>query len=82
MNLTETIDESIRLVNSKIEDCDIRISFIEEFAPEVKTGPYANKLKEQRETWKEHLNNLEFIKHETGLQEIDEMIENESQRTN
>jgi len=79
MNLTETIDKCIELVKEEIE---IYEYYISEHGYKDSYSAVVKEWKEGIETWKEHLNNLEVIKHETGLQEIDEMIENESQRTN
>jgi hypothetical protein len=75
MSLTETIDKCIELVKEEIEVYEYYIS---EFGYKDSYSAVGKEWKECIETWKEHLNNLEFIKQETGLQEIDEMIENES----
>ena len=55
MNLIETIDKCIE---SEFENKSAYSAVIKEW-------------KEGVEIWKEHLNNLEFMKHETGLQERD-----------
>jgi glutamate mutase epsilon subunit len=79
MNLAETIDKCIELVKEEIEVYEYYIS---EFGYKDSYSAAVKVWKEGIETGKEHLNNLEVIKHETGLQEIDEIIENESKRTN
>jgi hypothetical protein len=75
MKLTETIVKCIELVKEEIE---IYEYYISEYGDKGAYSAMGKEWKEGIETWKEHLNNLEFIKHETRLQEIDEMIENES----
>jgi hypothetical protein len=77
MNLTETIDKCIELVKEEIEVYEYYIS---EFGYKDSYSAAVKVWKEGIETGKEHLNNLEFIKQETGLQEIDEIIENETHK--
>jgi len=72
MNLIETIDKCIELVKEEIEGYEYYIS---EFENKSAYSAVIKEWKEGVEIWKEHLNNLEFMKHETGLQEIDEMTE-------
>lgn len=69
MNLTETIDKCIELVKEEIEGYKYYIS---EYEHKNSYSAAVKEWKEGIEPWKEHMKNLEFMKHETGLQEIDE----------
>lgn len=79
MKLIETIERCEKLVLDEIEGCEQylvwyenSISYTEESIKEVQ------KINERITEYLEMLKNLRFIKYETGLQELDEMIEKEN----
>jgi hypothetical protein len=81
MKLVETIERCEKLIRDEIDcyDWDIRWYENNLIALSEETKKNLQRWNEEKNELIEMLNNLKFIKYETKLQELDEMIEKENE---
>ena len=80
MKLIETIERCEKLVLDEIDGCEHYLVWYENNISDTEESKKEiQKTNERKNELLEVLNNLRFIKYETGLQELDEMIEKENE---
>lgn len=80
MKLIETIERLEKYVLDEIEYYNLDIEWYQKnIGDTVENKKLIQKMNEEKNELTEVLINLRFIKYETGLQELDEMIEKENE---
>ena len=80
MKLIETIERCEKLVIEEIEGCEQYLVWYENSISNTKESKEEiQKVKERKNEYLEMLNNLRYIKFESNVQELDDMIEEENE---
>ena len=75
MKLTETIERCEKLVLEEIDGCEHYLVWYESSISDTEESrKEIQKINERKNELLEMMQNLRFIKYETGLQELDKMI--------
>ena len=80
MKLIKTIERCEKLVLEEIECYDFEIEwYLKNIGDTEENKKRIQKWNKERDELLEDLNNLRYIKYETGLEELDEMLEEENE---
>ena len=83
MKLIETIERCEKLVLEEIDGCEHYLVWYENSISDTEESrKEIQKINERKNKLLEDSNNLKYIKYETGLEEFDEMIEEENEIPN
>jgi uncharacterized protein YwgA len=83
MKLIETIERCEKLVLEEIDGCEHYLVWYESSISDTEESKKEiQKINERKNELLEMLKNLRFIKYETGLEELDEIIEKENETPN
>lgn len=77
MKLTETIEKCETILSKRYEDIKKLLNHLEEKLKLVFSDNYRKELIDEKNELFEMLNNLRFIKFESNVQELDDVIEEE-----
>jgi predicted metallo-beta-lactamase superfamily hydrolase len=81
MKLIETIERCEKLVLEEIDGCEHYLVWYENSISDTEESrKEIEKINERRNELLEMMQNLRFIKYETNLQELDEMLEKENDK--
>jgi hypothetical protein len=78
MKLTETIEKCETILSKRYEDIKKLLNHPEEKLKLVFSDNYRKELTDEKNELFEMLNNLRFIKFESNIQELDDVIEEEN----
>jgi uncharacterized protein YwgA len=83
MKLIETIERCEKLVLEEIDGCEHYLIWYENSISDTEESrKEIQKINKRKNELLEVLNNLRYIKYETGLEELDEMLGEENETSN